>query len=333
MGPADFPAFCPLHVGSLPFTDPREAVRFVFEQFPEIPAWPQLPRRSPSEGICAQMKDAAAWVDPARSLPADDEAFAIGAEEASGLHAFLSEFGNFDAGRTVAVKGQWVGPLTYSLHARDEGGEPLLAVPSALSRVFEIFERKVRWQIGRLKRLFPRVVFFVDEPDLSESGVLAVMGGDEALESLQRVSRVIRDAGALPGIHACGTPSWKHLFGSGFEIASFEVGRFPEETAPFERELVQFHEGGGVFAFGLVPSDRPTETPTLAHLQQMFDALLSRWALLGIGGKRLTERCLISPACGLASHTVEQAAERVALLRKLAHLLRQTYTTQVKFSL
>ena len=41
-------------IGSLPFTDPEAGVRFVAEHSPEIPFWPQLPRRSEDEGMIAQ---------------------------------------------------------------------------------------------------------------------------------------------------------------------------------------------------------------------------------------------------------------------------------------
>lgn len=36
-------------IGSLPHRDAEEAVRFVAEQSPAIPFWPQLPQRSDDE--------------------------------------------------------------------------------------------------------------------------------------------------------------------------------------------------------------------------------------------------------------------------------------------
>ena len=279
------------------------------------------------------MKDALSWMDPRRRLPDGTDAFAIGTEEASGLTAFLNQFETLRSQNVIAVKGQWVGPLTFCLHARDPEGEPLISDPWKVERAFEVFARKVRWQVAKLKACASQVIFFIDEPDLSESGILASMESGEVSAMLARVAEVVREAGALAGLHACGTPSFKHLFGAGFDIVSFEVARVPFEMESFEAELVHFYERGGLFAFGLVPTDRPFETPSLAEIQQTFDALLSRWAPLGLGGKRLTERCFITPSCGLANHTPEGAAERVAFLKEVSVLLRQTYTSQVKFSL
>ncbi|MGH7739469.1 MAG: hypothetical protein ACREL1_04910 [bacterium] len=41
-------------VGSLPHLDPPAAVQFQLRFFPEIPAWPQLPKRSPQEWMTRQ---------------------------------------------------------------------------------------------------------------------------------------------------------------------------------------------------------------------------------------------------------------------------------------
>ena len=47
-------------IGSLPHTDPKAAAELVLEAHPRFPAAPQLPMRTPLEGIVAQ------W---ARALP------------------------------------------------------------------------------------------------------------------------------------------------------------------------------------------------------------------------------------------------------------------------
>ena len=41
-------------IGSLPFTDPGEACKLIFQHVPEAPHWPQLPRASSSEGMIDQ---------------------------------------------------------------------------------------------------------------------------------------------------------------------------------------------------------------------------------------------------------------------------------------
>jgi hypothetical protein len=47
------PACLPILIGSLPVNDYEEAVRLIFTHTPEIPLWPQLPKR-PGEGMVRQ---------------------------------------------------------------------------------------------------------------------------------------------------------------------------------------------------------------------------------------------------------------------------------------
>jgi methionine synthase II (cobalamin-independent) len=51
------PALGTLSIGSLPFTDAHHACQRVLQYFPEIPAWPQLPRRSFQENMYAQFSE------------------------------------------------------------------------------------------------------------------------------------------------------------------------------------------------------------------------------------------------------------------------------------
>src|SRR5512135_1417795 len=44
-------------LGSVPITDPRTACRLMLDYFPEIPAWPQLPRLSFRENMYVQFSE------------------------------------------------------------------------------------------------------------------------------------------------------------------------------------------------------------------------------------------------------------------------------------
>ena len=113
-------------IGSLPHADVDEAIAFVLEHQPRLPAAPSLPRRSGVEGMIAQ----AAWgitgvsvlpdgsllvdegvVDP--ELPLTD--LGVGGEPFVGLRAFLAAMTD----RTTPIKLQITGPVTLgiALHA------------------------------------------------------------------------------------------------------------------------------------------------------------------------------------------------------------------------
>ena len=121
---------CVTGVGSLPFTDPEEAVAFVAEYAPELPFWPQLPRRRPGEGVIAQgLGPLAAFLEPAarpfcwQARPCEGRAFwaALDGEEArlapntaAGFFAFerAAQEGRFRW--AAALKAQSEGPITLA---------------------------------------------------------------------------------------------------------------------------------------------------------------------------------------------------------------------------
>ena len=51
------PNLLPLHIGSLPHTRPPAACDRVLESFPQIPTWPQLPKRSFLENMYVQFSE------------------------------------------------------------------------------------------------------------------------------------------------------------------------------------------------------------------------------------------------------------------------------------
>jgi hypothetical protein len=51
------PGFAMIAIGSLPHTDPQKACDLMLRAFPEVAAWPQLPRRGFRENMYAQYSE------------------------------------------------------------------------------------------------------------------------------------------------------------------------------------------------------------------------------------------------------------------------------------
>ena len=106
-------------IGSLPHTNPAQALEDISRYLPEIPAWPQLPRRSWKELMHVQVCEGFPGLHFDASKPVYDPALsgdhshagpnAITKAFAAGLYAFREA--SFQAG--VAVKGQCIGPVTW----------------------------------------------------------------------------------------------------------------------------------------------------------------------------------------------------------------------------
>lgn len=138
--------FLPTAIGGMPQTDPEMVCALVLAHLGEIPAWPQLPKRSFREKMVAQFSEGfpglaiqgeQVMVDRSRDWPEDFSRlyvayleyrvkdFAIDTEYAAGLHQFLS----LNLEGVIAIKGQVIGPITFSLAIADQQGRPLLHDP------------------------------------------------------------------------------------------------------------------------------------------------------------------------------------------------------------
>src|SRR5450756_2500912 len=80
------PQFAMTAIGSLPHTDPGQACALMLDALPEMPAWPQLTKRSFLENMYAQYseglpgirvieKDGRIWFPVAESIDAELEGF------------------------------------------------------------------------------------------------------------------------------------------------------------------------------------------------------------------------------------------------------------------
>ncbi|MBI2958231.1 MAG: methionine synthase, partial [Chloroflexi bacterium] len=171
----------PTAIGSMPHTDPVAACREVARYLPEIPAWPQLPARSPLEGMYAQFSEGFPGLQADEGRFVIDRSGAFDAEleklyqayisgdldccptgpgHAAGLHAFLS----MRDLAPVAVKGQITGPITWGLGVTDREGRPVLYDDTLADAVAKFLRLKAAWQEKQLRTVARHTIIFVDEP-------------------------------------------------------------------------------------------------------------------------------------------------------------------------
>ena len=152
----------PTIIGSMPDTDPAEACALVNHYLKDIPAWPQLPKRSFRENMYVQfsegfpgvvIEDDKIFVDRSQDLDKpleklyaaylnnDFDKYPVSAEYAAGLHSFLS-LTNLSP---LAVKGQIPGPVTWGIipnQAESLTKETVVSLEDRLEEVMVPFARK-----------------------------------------------------------------------------------------------------------------------------------------------------------------------------------------------
>lgn len=303
-------------IGSLPFTLAEEAIQFVAEFAPEIPHWPQLPRRHPAEGMIQQfLAGARQEIEPrARQAgyfvksrtgflaAAAAETGALDAERAEGFFAFDKAMiaGRFPRARVLKgqVTGAWT--LATTLHVGDG-----LATCDAdiLAALVHLVQRNVRWQVEVLRRFELPVLLQIDEPGLGSAAT------DEQIRSartaMTEVVECIRAAGAIPLLHCCARPRAELLGALDAQLA-LDAHEFAGECAALASETP---ERG--FALGLAPPKTPASFDPAAHS--------ARWRTsIGNSADAIAAQSIITPTCGLALATPHEAARSMKLSAALA---------------
>ncbi len=337
--PGPFPA---TGVGSLPHADPGKALREVLARVPEIPYWPQLPRRSFLETMYAQfaaglpgasfegeklyveggevmMGEAEEFYE--RFLAGGAEGFSIPPERAACLAGLLA------AGPRPfpAVKGQITGPVSFGLMVTDRAKRPLFYDPVGRDVLVKHLLRTAQWQAAALGKLSPEVILVVDEPFLASVGsaVLALSRAD-VVASLDEIFEGL--PGVHCGIHCCANTDWELVLATKVRYLSFDAYSHADSLLLFASDVGTFLARGGKLALGIVPTDPAAiARETVASLADRTEALLDGFVSRGVPRDALVRACLLTPACGLGTLSEEEAGAADALAADLSRLLRKRY--------
>lgn len=335
----DLSPFSATGVGSLPHTDPEKALRIVLDRLPDVPYWPQLPRRSFLETMYVQyaaglpgasiegeklfaesgekaMAESEAFYE--RFLSGDLSFFAIPAERAAGLHLLLAA----ERAPFPAVKGQMTGPVSFGLMVTDRGKKPLFYDPVGRDVLVKHLLRVAQWQVAQLSRISPNVILVLDEPYLASVG--------SAILSLRREDVVgcldeIFDGlpGTLCGIHCCANTDWGLVLGSRAGYLSFDAYEYADSLLLYPEEVGRFLGRGGKLAFGIVPTSPEAilrETPESLALR--MEGILDKFEARGIHRGSVVRASFLTPACGLGTLSEEEAERALLLSERLSVLLR-----------
>ncbi|MHB8895635.1 MAG: uroporphyrinogen decarboxylase/cobalamine-independent methonine synthase family protein [Candidatus Geothermincolia bacterium] len=344
------PRFAMIAIGSLPHTDAELATRLMLEAFPEVAAWPQLPRLSFRENMYAQYSEGMPGirVDTSgkrllfqvdESLPAeleefyqavideDLDRFRISREYAAGLDLFLAgAFADELAGRPY-VKGHMTGPISFGLTVTDQNKRASLYNEDLEQAIVKALTLKGAWQSRELRRVAPnaKVVMFYDEPYLHSVGSALISVSREQV--MGHITECLQGCGAdITGVHCCGNTDWSLVFGTGVDIVHFDAYEYMEPFVAYDREIGEHVERGGAIAWGVIPKDENVMTVSSDELADRLEAGFDVLEGKGVDRQKLARRSLVSPSCGLGSATIEIADRALALTREVSEEMRRRYS-------
>jgi hypothetical protein len=321
-------------VGSLPYEDPEQAIRLVLRCTPEIPAWPQLPRRSFRENMYAQFGEglpgaiidaeqqrfyvtdeppAEEVADFLEKIEQDDPAiFAVSAERAAGIPAFEAALLRlYEQGvRPPFVKGQVTGPVSFGLTVLREDRRSLLYDDTQRELATALLTQKARWQEGLLRRWAPDSVPVIvfDEPYMAQLGSAFVNVPPDLCYPL--LEECLAPLTCLTGIHICGGADWDRAAEVPFDILSFDAADHLDSVTTQREAFAAFAVEGGFLAWGAVPND---DRALSLQAEDVGRLILSGAEALERSGAISVDEVLalslISPACGTGALPIEVAEQ------------------------
>jgi hypothetical protein len=304
-------------IGSLPHRDAATAAALVLRCLPELPAAPELPMRTPLEGVVAQWARAIDGIDvqPDGTLTQVSKLSGraeIDAAFDADAHGGLLTFLDVAAAQPIPprrVKVQCAGPLTLGVALVEIGVDPAIAFRIG-ARTARAWARALETLVGsRLPGA--AIVMCFDEPALVRFG-----GGNPPLDreaATDILSTALAAPNCLTAVHVCGRGDLRLALAAGPRLVHFDIDTLDIDDAS---SLSRFLEGGGWVMWGAIPTHRPVGE----QAAPLWKGLLDTWCELtrrGCDPARLRSQALVAPACGLAGHGVSQAERAMMLAREI----------------
>jgi methionine synthase II (cobalamin-independent) len=337
-------------IGSFPQSDAVRASELVLKHFPELPCWPQLPKRSFFEGMYVQYTENVPYavIDEAgkriyfslegdhdeevqlfyqRFVEEDVQSFPITERNAAGLYAVRNLKDRINQCRPLYLKGQVTGPISFGLTVTDEKRRPIFYDESLREILVMALKMKALWQIDFLKAVYPDVMLFIDEPYLASVGSAMIsLKEQDVLEVLGDLVRTIKSRGAASGIHCCGNTDWSLLMDTGVDMVSFDAFNYGDSFFLYPEKLRAFLDRQGVLAWGIVPTDPACgERGSVNSLLSIMETFMSDLQKKGFSSEEVLTRSVVTPTCGLASLTEEEAVLAMEKTSALSMRLRERY--------
>jgi methionine synthase II (cobalamin-independent) len=330
----------PTAIGSMPHTNPGEACSIIMKCLPDIPVWPQLPRRSPRENMVIQFsegfpgivtKGGKIHIEPSANFESELEQihidceqdnaheYGISTEYAAGLYAFFSK-----AAGSRIVKGQVTGPVTWGLTVTRQDGLGILYDDTLAETAAKFLRLKASWQENMLREISPNPIIFVDEPYLVSLGSVFTPIPEEKVPVL--LGEVFKGIKGTKGLHCCGNTDWSVILDTKIDILSFDAYNYASSLSTHFDKVKSFLERGGNIAWGIVPNDEETlAKESLPSLRARLEEAMAPFTRDGVKFKQIIAEGLITPSCGLEGLSPEAASRALELTAQLSRDLRSRY--------
>jgi methionine synthase II (cobalamin-independent) len=314
-------------VGSLPGSDPAEAVRLVVGELPDFPHLPELPGRGAGADMIG--RSAGLLVDLSVDLtPAGWRLVPRPGIDQRRAREFLDR--DLDALYDVAggyrgpLKLQAAGPWTLAAGLERTRGDRAVVDPGARRDLAQSLAEGLAAHVAAVAARVPGATVLVqlDEPSVPavlQGGLPTVSGFGKlaAVESHvveQELADLVRRLAVPVVLHCCAPRMPMDLFrAAGAAAISFDLGLVQDLDA-----VGTAIEAGTHLFPGVVPG---TDAP-LPAAKATASRVQAWWRELGFAPEQLAAAVTLTPACGMAGATPAYARSAMAHVREAAKYLR-----------
>ncbi len=330
-------------IGSLPGTDPAEALRLVFGELPDLPYLPELPGRGAGAELlgrtAALLTDLPVEIYAGRwrlaSRPGRDLRRARDL-----LERDLDALTEVADGYSGPLKLQAGGPWTLAAGLDLPTGGPVLADRGAARDLAESLADGLATHAAEVAARVPgaRVLVQLDEPTLptvlagrvrTESG-LGTFPRVEHPEATQTLHTVIDALARLTAAGEGGVPVVAHCCAARPPVGVFreagavgvalDLGLVDLDSAAELDALGQVLDAGFGLIAGAVPT-RPAAGADPSDSRPAAELARALWSRLGLPAARLPRQVVVSTACGLAGADPDYARTVLRTCREAARRL------------
>ena len=319
-------AYAATGIGSLPGTDPVEAVRLVLGTLPDLPFLPELPARGPHADLAG--RSAALLADlPVDLQPAGWRLTSGRSRDAARARDLLSY--DLDAlqeaaDRPPALKVQCAGPWTLAALLELPRGDRVLADPGAVDDLAQSLTEGLSRHLADLASRLPgtRLVLQLDEPSLPAvlaAGIPTASGfGRLRAPSTDRaraiLATVLQQDVADTVVHCCAPHVPVELIRrAGADAVSLDATLL---TPRDDDALGEAVEGGTGLLLGVVAAVDGT-----LDLRAATAAVEQIWRRLGQPPEALPASVVVTSTCGMAGATPGHARRALEASAEIARRL------------
>ena len=145
----------------------------------------------------------------------------------------FKKFENFiENNKPSYAKGQIVGAFTLCTSLKDQNGRAVIYDDTLRDIIVKLLSLKALWQIKRIKAANKETtpIIFMDEPSVSQIGSSAyiTVSGQEVINMIDEISKIIRNNGGLSAIHCCGKCDWRIPVKANADIINFDAYNYSQ---------------------------------------------------------------------------------------------------------